>query len=210
MAQHIEMIGRQFGRLVVIAAAAPAFKSNGRPRRRYVCRCQCGVEKVITGELLRSGNTQSCGCFRKEEMKRLHTKHGDTTCRGPQPPEYLCWSHIIQRCENQQAKDFKYYGGRGIKVCQRWRDSYAAFLEDMGRKPGPTYSIDRIDNDGDYEPGNCRWTTQSEQVRNRRYLGREKRELTYIASIKGSLRRAFLFGDHQSGRNNQPISFPAV
>jgi hypothetical protein len=175
MSQHIEMIGRQFGRLAVIAAAAPAFKSDGRSRRRYVCRCQCGVEKVITGELLRSGNTQSCGCFRKEEMKRLHTKHGDTTFRGPQPPEYLCWSHIIQRCENQQAKDFKYYGGRGIKVCQSWRDSYAAFLEDMGRKPGPTYSIYRIDNDSDYEPGNCRWTTQSEQVRNRRYLGRKKR-----------------------------------
>jgi hypothetical protein len=93
-------------------------------------------------------------------------KHGDAA--GRKTPEYIAWVHMVQRCEYAHHEFFQNYGGRGIRVCERWRQSYPAFLADMGRRPSPEHSLDRIDYDGHYEPGNCRWATDLEQNRNRR------------------------------------------
>lgn len=126
-------------------------------------RCSRGVIKTARLANILRGKTTSCGCFWREKI----TKHGDAhaTKRGT---EYNTWAHIIKRCENKNDKDWLYYGGRGITVCPQWRQSYSQFLEDMGRKPTPIHSIDRINNDGNYEPENCQWATKKQQSANRR------------------------------------------
>lgn len=123
----------------------------------WFCRCECGTESVVQGGHLKSGRSTQCrACSNR--------KDGRTTL-----PEYGIWRNIIQRCENQNVPNYNRYGGRGTKICQRWRESFTAFLSDMGPRPSTEHSIDRFPNqDGDYEPGNCRWATVDEQARNRR------------------------------------------
>jgi hypothetical protein len=106
-----------------------------------------------------------------KSAKTMATTHG--ACLSP---EHIAWKGLIGRCENPRNPVFKYYGGRGITVCERWRKSFANFLVDMGRKPSMAHSIDRIDNDGNYEPGNCRWATQSEQTSNQQRQRGKKHE----------------------------------
>lgn len=165
------MIGQRFGRLTVIERAS---SSNGR---RWACLCNCGKEKTIAAKHLKSGDIKSCGCL-STEVKRMFRgrprKYGlfGSEPRPPRPPpEYEIWRGAIARCTNPQRHDFKYYGGRGIKICDRWRHSFQNFLADMGPRPSPQHSIDRINNDGDYEPDNCRWVTWKEQAANRRPHG---------------------------------------
>ena len=146
--------GERFGRLVVQCATG-----NGGLE---VCLCDCGTTKAIQRIYLQDGRVQSCGCYRREcgQAKRTHGMHGTV--------EYRAWVGMIQRCTNPRTKSWPRYGERGIVVCDRWRESFVAFYEDMGPRPGPEYSIDRIDNDGNYEPGNCRWATKKQQGRNKR------------------------------------------
>jgi hypothetical protein len=148
--------GRQFGRLTVV-------EENGRINNRiaWLCRCECGNQVTLSSNrLLHKQGTKSCGCFRSEVAAKKATKHGMTKTRM-----YEIWSSMKKRCENKHSKSYDRYGGRGIKVCERWKD-FENFYEDMKDNYQDNLTIDRIDNDGNYEPGNCRWITQQDQLNN--------------------------------------------
>lgn len=152
-----DLTGRRFGRLVV--ACEGRIKGGARTRVGWACVCDCGATKTIRTDGLIGGRSTSCGCKRIESTRT----HGQT---GTQM--HRLWIQINYRCHNHTNKDWPRYGGRGIAVCERWRNSFDAFLEDMGPRPSPAHSIDREDNSKGYEPGNCRWATDIEQARNKR------------------------------------------
>lgn len=155
-------------RWTIISAAPPALTPQGRYRLRWLCRCVCGTEKVVLDQSLRLaqrasvGGSRSCGCLVDERI----TKHGNN--RGQRPTaEYRAWLSAKKRCNNPRNPSFPRYGGRGIKICDRWSSDFWAFLSDMGSKSDPSLSLDRIDPDGDYHPGNCRWAPSNVQSRNK-------------------------------------------
>ncbi len=166
MSKVSDIKGRRFGRWLVI-------RRNGKTpagQAQWYCRCDCGKRSTVPGANLRQGLTQSCGCLKVEKQ----TKHGMSNT-----PMHHVWIVMRFRCENQSDRNYHRYGGRGIKVCDRWSD-FTKFLSDMGPCP-PKMTLDRINNDGDYEPSNCRWATRMEQsnnTRRNRFVAHQGKTLT--------------------------------
>lgn len=180
-------IGKTFGRLKVEAKAP----SSNRGRQRWVCKCDCGETLFVYGGNLTSGNTKSCGCLMRERVYLANRTHGMSRPRnGISAPEYTAWQGMKARCFRESHADYKNYGARGITVCGRWL-VYENFYADMGSRPSRQHSLDRVNNDGNYEPSNCRWATIDQQVKNRRRQ-RPWRLLTFLPQLKIAIRNGNL------------------
>lgn len=155
-----DITSQQFGKLKVISRVENDWLNNAR----WLCECDCGNEIIVLGYALRNKNTRSCGCLGRKSRINANTKHNLSDHRL-----HLIWDNMKQRCYNQKSPNFKYYGGRGIKICDEWLNNFINFYNwSMNNKYAENLSIDRIDNDGNYEPSNCRWVTMKEQCNNKR------------------------------------------
>lgn len=169
--------GDRIGFWTVLSEAAPRYACSARFVR---CVCRCGREREVHVGSLRAGISKSCGCSTNAR------KHGLS-----KTPEYKLWQSMNSRCRNPKGESYVNYGGRGITVCQRWQDSFVAFLDDVGRRPSPELTLDRINNDGDYEPGNVRWTTRKVQAANCRLTPERRRAMgLHMAAKVWSSRQA--------------------
>lgn len=158
--RFINLVGQTFGRLTVISRAP-----NSRGHAAWNVQCVCETSLIVRGYSLRQETTKSCGCLRRDVTSKANATHG--MAGRKKTPTYKSWENMKKRCTNPHNRDFRHYGGRGISICARWQD-FTLFLADMGRRPSPQHSLDRIDNAGNYEPENCRWTTPKEQHNNTR------------------------------------------
>jgi hypothetical protein len=164
----LNITNKKFNKLTAIKFSHKEGKQN---RAKWLFKCECGNEKIIDKGKVTGGYTKSCGCLMIEEQKRFvrnATTHGLSGGKKGRRPEYGIWRGIKTRCLKINNIAYKDYGGRGIKICDRWKDSFKNFWEDMGERPSKYHSIDRIDNNKDYEPSNCKWSTPLEQGRNKR------------------------------------------
>ena len=163
MAKKLNLAGQEFGRLTVVK------ETSGRTASGcvvWLCLCSCGNESYVSATSLRSGHTMSCGCYQKQQSGQAAVK-ACTTHGMSGNPTYISWVNMRSRCYDKKNEKYMRYGGRGITVCDKWLNSFQSFLDSMGEKPTQEHQIDRADNDGNYEPGNCRWATGFQQQQNR-------------------------------------------
>jgi hypothetical protein len=177
--------GDRYGRLTIVSETERHITPRGKFRRVFTCICDCGVTKNIQLCDLTAGNTKSCGCLNIENHTKRLTKHG---LYGT--PEYRSYRHIRNRCLNPKVPAYPSYGGRGITICDRWLESFENFFADMGEKPSPKHSIERIDNDKGYSPDNCKWADDIEQANNKR----NNRLIKYNGEIKTLAQWAEILG----------------
>lgn len=172
MSEVTDLSGKSFGYWKVIRRAG---RTKGG-KSTWLCECICGKMKEVRGDILKSGQSKSCGCMTTELSAEKNTTHGKTKTKL-----YRVWNQMIQRTTNKKTKDYKYYGGRGITVCKEWKESFETF-ETWAHINGyaDNLTIDRIDNNKGYEPNNCRWVTRKVQSRNTRY----NHFLTYNGTTK--------------------------
>jgi len=159
MGVRVDMTGRTCGRWTV-TGPGPSRAGDAY----WMCRCACGVERAVVGKDLRRGGSVSCGCYQAEAVSAALTTHG----QSQHSPEYQAWRSMLGRCLQKRRGSYPNYGGRGITVCDEWKLSFEAFISHIGPRPSPGHSVDRINNDGNYEPSNVRWATRSQQQQNRR------------------------------------------
>ena len=157
MPAKLNLTGQRFGRLVALRRTV-----NSGAKTQWLCQCDCGGQVPVITHHLKSGNTSSCGCIRRATDTPATGKHGLYKL-----PEYKIWKGIRKRCFNKNVPRYHCYGGRGITICERWSD-FELFYEDMGPRPSPNHTIERKENNGNYEPSNCIWLPKSEQSKNRR------------------------------------------
>lgn len=182
MPSRLDIAGHRFGRLLVVCL-------NGRSTKNkilWLCLCDCGSEYSATVANLRCGRTHSCGCLRNEMLSKRATTHGASKTR-----EYAIYRGIIARCENRNVRGYPRWGGAGIAICEEWRRSFESFLAHVGPRPSPRHSIDRINNLGNYEPGNVRWVTVDVQNNNRK----NTRYVTYRGEVIPLRKAVRLAGD---------------
>jgi len=181
MPKKIDITGQRFSKLLVLNEEG---RSNDG-KVKWLCKCDCGTTVSVSGTELRSGGTRSCGCLASELIVERNRTHGLSTL-----PEYKIWKGIKKRCYNKNETHYDKYGGRGIVMCDEWKDSFIAFYEYIGSRPSLQHSIDRIDNNGNYEHGNVKWSTKLEQSVNRRFVkkykvGDEEKTIPQIARELG-------------------------
>ena len=157
--KRIDLTGQQFGRLTVLKFAE---MDKGR-NSKWLCECECGNEKIVYMSGLRTGDSQSCGCLMKERVRKAVTIHGMTGSAV-----HNAWNFIKKSCYNINDKEYEKYGAKGIKLCERWKDSFENFYEDMGDRPSDTYILGRINTKDNFEPSNCKWMTRIEKNNNRK------------------------------------------
>lgn len=178
-------IGSVFGRLTVVEQLPSKRHPCGKTSQCFLAKCTCGNTSEVLWSRLASGKTTSCGCYRVEASRLKQITHGMRAT-----PEYAIWCAMRSRTSNPNSRVFRIYGGRGISVCQRWKDSFEAFIADVGRRPSPKHSLERLDVNGDYTPENVVWASMKTQQRNRRNnhmltIGSETKCLAEWAEISG-------------------------
>lgn len=192
-----DMIGLVFGRLTVVARA----RNTKRGGAQWLCRCECGQEKINSRQNLKAGRVRSCGCLRKETSREVGLQRRTHGHAAKETPEYKAWRSALGRCHNPAHRQWPLYGGRGIHVADEWRSDFQAFLDHVGMRPSAKHSLDRIDPDGGYSPGNVRWADWFVQGNNRR-----NNHIVYVDGVRMTLAEAIRLKGQKSSRVRQRLA----